>query len=215
MKYLFYSLLWHLLWLDTRPLGQLLLLSGLRVQFSSPLNTLISRLYSGWGQPVLTPASYFVLFFSSSVSQQGGGCLSGWGVTHNTGFLIFTQVAPLLSALLHQRLLKTLSWSFGVSSAGSQLGAILRFSMHNLTFESPYSLLINHFYYCSDSLFILSIIHHRYTTTEGWNHLLKYLAIIEDTNFKRFLYWRELKKFMPVLVPCQVLVLLSPGDFID
>lgn len=167
------------------------------------------------GRPVLTPAFYFVLFFFSSVSQHGGGCLSSRGVTPNTGFLIFTQVAPLLSALLHQRLLKTHSWSFGVSSGGSQLGAILRFSMHNLTFESLHSLLINHFYYCSDSLFILSIIHHRYTTTEGWSHLLKYLDIIEDTNFKCFLYWGELKNFMPVLVPCQVLVLLSPGDFIN
>lgn len=79
------------------------------------------------------------------------------------------------------------------------MGPILRFSVHNLTSKSEHSLLTDHFYYSSDSLFILSIIHHRYKTTEGWSHLLKYLDIIQDASFKCFFVLRELK------IPCHSL----------
>lgn len=163
--------------------------------------------------PVLILGFCFDLFFCPAVSQHGHGCLSSWGVTPNTWFLIFAQV-PLLSAVLRQILLKALSWSFRVSSAGFQMGPVLRFSVHKLTSKSEHSLLTDHFYYSSDSLFILNIIHHRYKTTEGWSHLLKYLDIIQDASFKCFFVLRELKNSVPLSVPCQVLVLLGPGDFI-
>lgn len=88
------------------------------MQFSSPLKTLISKFYSGWGG-----LSLHLLFILSSFSTPLSHSMEGDACTaeesHLTqDFLIFTQV-PLLPAVLSQRLIKTLSWSFGVSSAGS------------------------------------------------------------------------------------------------
>lgn len=62
MRYVYYSLMWYHLQLDTRPASWWLLLSALRLWTPSHLNTLISELYSGWSGLSL----YFLLVESSS-----------------------------------------------------------------------------------------------------------------------------------------------------
>lgn len=162
------------------------------MQFSSPLNTLDFRapldfILDGAACPY-TCFLFCPLFLFPCLSARRWMLV--WLRSHTWHWIFSLHIAFLPLCCSPSKTAKDLSmelWSFLCRFPAGNNSQVFHLQLDPRVTAFLVNV-INHFYYCSDSLLIFNVIHHRYTTTEGWSHLLKYLDIIQVTNLKRFLY---------------------------